>query len=131
MPTCPFVPNSRVLWASDAPSPWRWIWTPGPMTVISARWDTGAPSEYSRMFHPEGIPRQPGWIVTVEYDPDASGYYDPPLSLIFGKKLFHMEVHEMWLILESSSELVQEPRGLGALHSKHRSLSKCPSDQGH
>lgn len=92
---CPFPVRSLVTWSEDAPATWHFIWTPGPMTVISARWDDGAPTEYSMKFG--GIPRIPGWIIEVEYDADSTDYYDPPLSLLLGKERIQKEIHEMWL----------------------------------
>ena len=102
--TKPLPNGSLVAWSEDAPSSWRFIWTPSPMTIVSARWDDGNPTEFSQIFG--GIPRTPGWIVTVEYDPDSTNYYDPPLSLLLNAKKFRAEVHEMWLVL---SERTSQP----------------------
>jgi len=93
--SCPFPLGSLVAWSKDAPATWHVVHTPGPMTVVSVRRDEGAPSEYSMKFG--GIPRVPGWMVTVEYDADSTGYYDPPLSLLLGKKRIQGEIHQMWL----------------------------------
>lgn len=96
---CPFPVDSKVTWTEDAPATWRFIWTPGPMTVISARWDNGTPNEYEMLFKEAfgGQDRIPGWIILIEYDADSTSYYDPPLSLLLGRKRLQMEVHEMWL----------------------------------
>lgn len=67
------------------------------MLVVSSKWDDGHPSPYSEKFG--GIPRKPGWIVTVEYDADSTSYYDPPLSLLLKKTRLKMDVHEQWLTL--------------------------------
>jgi hypothetical protein len=94
---CPFPVGSMVTWVDDAPVTWRYIWTPGPMKVISARWDDGEPTEYAiKYYFP--IPRVPGWQICVEYDADSTSYYDPPLSLLIGPRI-RKEVHEMWLRL--------------------------------
>jgi hypothetical protein len=92
---CPFPIGSLVTWSLDAPRTWRKIWTPGPMTVISSRWDDGTPTEYSMKFG--GIPRKPGWVIGVEYDADSTDYYNPPLSILIGKRI-QKEIHEMWLV---------------------------------
>ncbi len=94
--SAPFSVGSLVTWSADAPENWTYLFTPGPMTVLSARWDDGTPSRYSMQFG--GIPRKPGWIITVEYDADATSYYDPPLSLIFHSKTLVKELHQMWLV---------------------------------
>lgn len=102
----PFPVGSVVTWNKDAPETWRHIWSPGPMGVVSAYWHDGTPSEYLMRFVEKfggsRPPRTPGWIITVEYDPDASGYYDPPLSLLLGEMMITKDVHEMWLILAPS-----------------------------
>ncbi len=92
---CPFPIGSLVTWTDNAPKTWRTVITPGPMKVISFRWDEGHASLYSMQFG--GIPRSPGWIINVEYDPDSTDYYDPPLSLLFWQNTFQKEIHEMWL----------------------------------
>lgn len=92
----PYADGSLVTWAPDVPSTWHYTITPGPMVVISSRWDDGHPTEYSMRFG--GIPRQPGWIVTVEFDADSTDYYDPPRSILFGNKRLQKELHEKWLI---------------------------------
>lgn len=97
----PFRVGSKVTWVRHAPKTWRFTVTPGPMKVVAMRWDRGKPSEYSMMFGKGGIPRKPGWIVTIEYDATSTKYYDPPLSLIFGKDRIRKEVHEMWLQVRS------------------------------
>jgi len=56
----PFADGSLVTWSNDAPQSWPLIWTPGPMAVVSARWDDGEASEYSKKFCDGGIPRKPG-----------------------------------------------------------------------
>ena len=91
----PFLVGSRVTWTKNIPQSWRYIYTPGPMMVISSHWDAGHPSLYSQRFG--GIPRQPGWIITVRYKADSTNYYDPPLSLLRGKTRFQIEIHEQWL----------------------------------
>ena len=94
---CPFETGDEVTWADSVPREWLFIWTPGPMTVVSFWWHNGRPSKFARMF---GItPRAPAWMVTVEYDPDSTDYYDPPLSIILGKPLLRMDIHEKWLKL--------------------------------
>ncbi len=95
--TNPFTVGSQVIWSEKAPKSWHFIWTPGPMVVISSRWDDGHPSEYSQKFG--GVPREPGWIITVEYDADSTDYYDPPLSSLLGKKKLQEEIHQRWLSL--------------------------------
>lgn len=71
------------------------------MKVVSAYWHDGRPSEYLQQFVDrfggKRPSRTPGWIITVEYDADSTDYYDPPLSLIVGKKRITKDVHEMWL----------------------------------
>ena len=91
----PFAEGSLVTWSSDAPKTWHFIWTPGPMIVISSKWSDGAPTEYSMIFG--GISRTPGWVITIEYDADSTKYYDPPLGLILGKARLQKQVHEDWL----------------------------------
>lgn len=93
---CLFAVGSMVTWAADAPESWRYIYAPGPMKVVALRFDDGAPSDYSQKFG--GIPRKPGWIVMVEYDADASPYYDPPLSVLLDTKTIRKEIHQMWLV---------------------------------
>lgn len=93
----PFSIGSSITWANEAPQTWHFIFTPGPMQVVSARWDAGRPTEYSLRFG--GISRAPGWIITVEYDADSTKYYDPPLSILIGKKRLKEEIHEQWLRL--------------------------------
>ncbi len=101
MPTenfsCPFLPGSLVTWIPNAPKTWRFIYMPGPMTVVSARYHDGTPSEYAKKFGKNGMRITPGWILTVEYDADSTDYYDPPLSLLFGTKRLEKEIHEKWL----------------------------------
>jgi len=96
----PFAVGSLVTWANDAPQTWRFIYTPGPMTVISARFDDGQQGEYAKRFG--GIPRTPGWIITVEYDADSTDYYDPPLSYYFHKQRIQSQIHQMWLVQVNS-----------------------------
>ena len=92
-----FPLGTLVTWNKDTPTTWRFIYTPGPMTVVSARWSSGISSEYLRKFEMFGdISLKPGWIVTVEYLADSK-YYDPPLSLLCGKKRIQKEIHQMWL----------------------------------
>ena len=98
----PFPNGSLVTWAKDAPETWRFTLTPGPMKVVSARWDAGTPTEYSMQFGEGGIPRTPGWIITIEFDGDKTTYYNPPLSVFFGKWI-KKEVHEKWLTLVDQS----------------------------
>ncbi len=95
---CPFPVDSIVTWARDTPDTWHYTITPGPMKVVSARGDEGKPSEYSLRFCEGGIPRTPGWIITIEFDGDKTTYYDPPLSIFFGKWI-KKEIHEKWLTL--------------------------------
>ena len=90
-----FTEGSLVKWAPGTPENFYFLYTPGPMTVLSARWSDGEPSEYSMQFG--GIRFDPGWIVTVEYDADSTSYYDPPLSSIFGKDRLVHDFHEKWL----------------------------------
>ncbi len=99
MSASPFAIGSLVTWSNTVPEAWCRIWTPGPMTVVSAYWHDGIPNEYAKMFGEGGMRITPGWILTVEYDPDASGYYNPPLSLLLGKKKITKDVHEKWLVL--------------------------------
>jgi hypothetical protein len=93
---CPYKTGDIVIWNDDAPKDWRMIYTPGPMTVISAWWQDGRPSEYAKKFD-GGFNFKPGWILEVEYDADSTDYYDPPLSLIFGSKRIRKQFHQMWL----------------------------------
>jgi hypothetical protein len=97
----PFSIGSEVTWKRSAPKTWHFTITPGPMKVVSVRWDDGRPTEYSMQFGEGGIPRKPGWIITIEYDATSTEYYDPPLSLFFGKDRIEEEVHEMWLQVRS------------------------------
>jgi hypothetical protein len=90
----PFAVGSNVTWSDGVPEAWRIIWTPGPMKVISARFDEGKPSKYSMKFG--GIPRTPGWIILVEYDADATLYYDPSLRGLCGSRI-QKEIHQKWL----------------------------------
>lgn len=92
----PFLIGTRVAWAEDAPKSWHFIYTPGPMFVASACWDDGKASEYSQKFG--GIPREPGWIILVEYDADLTDYYNPPLSFLTGMDRLQKEIHQKWLI---------------------------------
>ena len=98
---CPFPVNTAVTWNSRAPATWRFIHTPGPMVVVDAAWHDGTPSEllqvFVDMFPGKRPARRPGWIITIEYDADSTSYYDPPLSLLLGKKRITKDVHEMWL----------------------------------
>jgi len=100
---CPFNIGDKVTWDRTAPDYWRWIWTPGPMVVVDAYWHDGTPSEFLMQFmekFPSDRPaRIPGWIVVIEYDADSTTYYNPPLSLLLGKKRIQKEVHEKWLVL--------------------------------
>jgi|GEM_PF-2534242 len=99
-PLIRFAPGSLVGWSKDVSPSWYFIWTPGPMKVISFRYTDGSSSEFLKKFEEQfgGEPNKSGWIVTVEYDPDSTTYYDPPRSLLFHKKVLQMEVHEMWLV---------------------------------
>lgn len=99
MHECSFAVGSIVTWTDNAPDTWRFIWTPGPMTVISACWHDGTPSEYAKKFDENGMCITPGWIITVEYDADSTDYYNPPLSLLLGKEKLEKQVHEKWLKL--------------------------------
>lgn len=97
-----FVPGTLVTWVKDAPPAWWLIYTAHPMEIVSCRWDDGTLSEYAKNFWDE--PRQPGWVYTVQYEPDTTGYYDPPLKILLRERLvhekyFHMEVHERLLRL--------------------------------
>jgi hypothetical protein len=94
---CPFAPGALVTWTKDAPKTWHFIHTPGPMKVVSAYWHHGRPSEYAKMFGPNGMEITPGWIIRVEYDADASDYRDPPLSLLIGSPTVQNDFHELWL----------------------------------
>ena len=95
--TSPFPIGSLVIWSKDALKTWHFTVTPGLMKVISARWDDGTPSEYSMQFG--GIPRTPGWIITIEFDGNNTTYYDPPLTTFFGTRWIQKEIHEKWLTL--------------------------------
>ena len=97
----PFPLGSLVTWNKRAPKTWRFIYTPGPMTVVETYWDDGKPSEYSMRFCEGGIQRVPGRILTVEFDATSTEYYDPPLSTFFGEDRITCDVHEMWLVLSS------------------------------
>jgi len=92
-----FLIGSLVTWSEDIPESWRFIYTSGPMTVVSVRWDDGIASEYSEKFG--GISREPGWIINVEYNADSTTYYDPPLSLLCGVGKLQKEIHQRWLNL--------------------------------
>lgn len=94
--TGPYEEGTLVTWTDDAPATWRRIYTPGPMTVISARWHDGTPTEYARRFG-GGFDFKPGWRITVEYPADSTTYYDPPLSILLQRKTIRTEIHEMWL----------------------------------
>ena len=93
-----FRNGSFVTWSANAPKDWHYTWTPEPMMVVSSRWTDGTPTKYALMFGPNGLDFKPGWIITIEYDADTTKYYDPPLSLLLGKKRIQKEIHEMWLI---------------------------------
>ncbi len=96
----PFAIGSLVTWSEVIPPAWRWIWTPGPMEVVSQFWSDGAPTQYSLQFGPNGFDLQPGWIVTVEYDPDSTRYYDPPLRILLelGEDNIQKRIHQKWLV---------------------------------
>ena len=98
---CPFQNGDIVTWMKKAPKTWRFTLTPGPMTVVSARWSDGKATQYSMQFGEGGIPRKPGWIVTVEFDATSTDYYDPPLSLLFDRDRIQKEIHECWLVHSS------------------------------
>lgn len=98
---CPYKAGDLVTWVDEAPKDWRYVITPGPMTVVSARWTDGKPNELAKKFD-GGFEFKPGWIILVEYDADSTNYYDPPLSLLLGKKRIPKELHEMWLKPASS-----------------------------
>jgi len=87
--------HSLMTWSKDVPQYWRYIYTPGPMTIVSARWSDGRVSEYAKKFGYTSF--DPGWIFYVEYDADSNKYYDPSLNLIFRKKRLRLEIHEKWL----------------------------------
>jgi hypothetical protein len=93
----PYPPGTLVTWNADAPDTWHYIYTPGPMRVIDSFYHTGDASDYAKQFHPEGMGIKPGWIYTVDYDPDSTSYYDPPLRLLYGPLLKRM-VHERWIV---------------------------------
>lgn len=97
----PFRKYSWVKWSEEAPKTWSMIWTSAPMQVISSYWHDGTPSEFLmkfvERFGGDRPARQPGWIITVEYDVDSTNYYNPPLSTFFGKRFIQTEIHEMWL----------------------------------
>lgn len=95
---CPFTKGDSVTWSQDAPSNWRFLHTPGPMTVVEATYHDGIPTEYSKMFGETGMGIQAGWIVTVEYDADSTSYYDPPLKFYFGTNRVVKMLHEKWLV---------------------------------
>jgi hypothetical protein len=95
---CPFERGNFVTWSKKAPCTWSYIFTSGPMMVLSARWDDGQPTEYSKRFGQGGISRKPGWIALVEYPTNTTGYYDPPLSFFFGKTRVQMQIHEQFLV---------------------------------
>ncbi len=98
---CPFIKDSWVTWSEKAPETWRFIWTPGPMRVVSAYWNDGTPSEHqkalAKQFGVDEPLRMAGWIVTVVYDVDSTSYYNPALSVFFGARLIRTEIHEAWL----------------------------------
>lgn len=110
---CPFRIGSIVMWVPKTPETWRYIYTPGPMRVIDARYHDGTPSEYAKMFGPNGMNITPGWILTVEYGADSTNYYNPPLSLLLGKKRIAKEVHQKWLI-----KILDAPRSRITAESK-------------
>lgn len=85
-----------VMWTDDSPETWRFIHTPGPMTVVSVWHHDGEPSDYARRF---GVRIDPGQMCEVEYDADSTDYYNPPLSLTMGKRLTKV-VHSKWLKLK-------------------------------
>ncbi len=95
---CPFPVFSWTKWSPDAPSEWRYLFTPGPMKVVAAYYHDGVANEYAKKFGPNGFDFKPGWIVTVEYNADSTSYYNPPLSLLLGKKRIRKQLHEMWLV---------------------------------
>lgn len=95
MMSTPLPFGTEVEWTDDVPRSWRFIWTPGPMTVTAFDWHDGKPSLYALKFDPNGMCIKPGWIYTVKYKADT-GYYDPPLSLTHGEFITKI-VHEMWL----------------------------------
>ena len=94
--SCPFAAGDTVNWVEGVPSTWLYIWTPGPMKVVSARYSDGQPSYYAKTYY-FTLDFRPGWIITVEYDADSTDYYDPPLSVLLGRKRIRKEIHEMWL----------------------------------
>jgi len=94
---CPFRAGEVVAWCKNVPKDWYYTRTPGPMTVISVRWSDGSPTQYAKLFGKDGLEFKPGWIVEIEYNADSTKYYNPPRSLLFGKKMFREEIHEMWL----------------------------------
>ncbi len=96
--SCPFQTGEKVTWSDDSPSNWKFLHTPGPLVVVSAFYQDGVPNTYARLFGESGMGFKPGWILEVEYDADSTSYYDPPLSLLFGKKRIVKMVHEMWLV---------------------------------
>ncbi len=94
---CPFPVGARVSWSAIVPRNWLFLHTPGPMIVVDVFYQDGTPTEYARQFGKNGFDFVPGWIITVEYDTDSTDYYNPPLSLLFGKRMVKM-VHEKWLV---------------------------------
>ena len=97
---CPFSVGDSVGWSEDAPSAWRFLLTPGSMTVVSTRFHDGTASPYAQYLtsDADGLCLAPGWIVRIEYDADATHYCDPPRSLLFHSATLQMEVHQMWLV---------------------------------
>jgi hypothetical protein len=92
----PYKAGSLVTWVDEAPKEWRYTITPGPMTIISARQNDVEPTELAKKFD-GGFNFRPGWIVLVEYEADSTQYYNPPRSILLGKKRIQTELHEMWL----------------------------------
>lgn len=95
---CPFTIGQQVTWIQTLPNPsWRYTITPGPMVVVDATWCINRPSDLALLFGPNGFEFEAGWRITVEYDADSTDYYDPPLSIILGRKRLTGIFHETWL----------------------------------
>lgn len=108
MGECQFVLGSSVIWSPCAPKAWRHIWTPGPMTVVGARFNDGTTSEYLMQFivmfgqGSSSPPFVPGWLILVEYDANSTSYYNPPLSTLVCISRIQKKVHEKWLLAHTA-----------------------------
>lgn len=95
---CPFSIGELVTWSVRVPSEWKFLHTPGPMIVVNTFYQDGIPNNYARRFGMGGMGFLSGWILEIEYEADSTSYYDPPLSILFGKKRIVKLVHEVWLV---------------------------------